>query len=77
MIQVSDPVPFKWCFAGLRNTGSFVIFQGIWTSIAKELYMFVIFHGGPDSLSPLCIRSWTWYGLGSLGWSVLGDGGIS
>ena len=26
--------------------GSFVIFQGIWTSIAKKPYIFVIFHGG-------------------------------
>ena len=26
--------------------GSFVIFQGIWTSIAKKTYNFVIFQGG-------------------------------
>ena len=26
--------------------GSFVIFQGIWTSIAKKPYIFVIFRGG-------------------------------
>ena len=26
--------------------GSFVICQGIWTSIAKKPYSFVIFHGG-------------------------------
>ena len=32
--------------------GSFVIFQGIWTSIAKKPYIFVIFQGGPDPLSP-------------------------
>ena len=31
---------------------SFVIFQGIPTSIAKEPYIFVIFQGGPDPLSP-------------------------
>ena len=31
---------------------SFVIFQGIRTSIAKKLYIFVIFHGVPDPLSP-------------------------
>ena len=32
--------------------GSFVIFQGIWPSIAKKPYLFVIFQGGPDPLSP-------------------------
>ena len=33
--------------------GSFVIFQGIWTSIAKKPFIFVIFQGwgGPDPLS--------------------------
>ena len=31
--------------------GSFVIFQGIRTSIAKKPYIFVIFQGGPDPLS--------------------------
>ena len=29
-----------------------VIFQGIRTSIAKEPYIFVIFQGGPNPLSP-------------------------
>ena len=41
--------------------GSFVIFQGIRTSIAKKPYIFVIFQGGgggPDPLSPLWIRPW-------------------
>ena len=39
--------------------GSFVIFQGIRTSIAKKLYIFVIFQGGGDTLSPpLWIRTW-------------------
>ena len=32
--------------------GSFVIFQGIRTSIAKKPYIFVIFKGGPEPLSP-------------------------
>ena len=32
--------------------GSFVIFQGIRTSIVKKPYIFVIFQGGPDPLSP-------------------------
>ena len=35
--------------------GSFVIFQGIWTSIAKKPYIFVLFQGGrggPDPLFP-------------------------
>ena len=29
-----------------------MIFQGIWTSIAKNAYIFVIFQGGPDPLPP-------------------------
>ena len=32
---------------------AFVIFQGIRTSIAKEPYIFVIFQGGPDPMSPM------------------------
>ena len=32
--------------------GSFVIFQGVWTSIAKEPYSFVTFQGGQDPVSP-------------------------
>ena len=48
-------MPFKWYFAGMMpniecRLGSFVIFQGIWTSIAKKPYIFVIFHGGQDPL---------------------------
>ena len=31
---------------------SFVIFKGIKTSIAKKPFIFVIFQGGPDPLSP-------------------------
>ena len=31
--------------AGHHQPNSFVIFQGIWTSIAKEPYSFVIFQG--------------------------------
>ena len=42
--------------------GSFVVFQGIWTSIAKKLCIFVIFQGGSNPLSltppPLWIRPW-------------------
>ena len=38
--------------AGLVQFCSFVIFQGISTSIAKEPYIFVIFQGGPDPLPP-------------------------
>ena len=46
--------PFKLCFAGGVDDslyiecllGSFVIFLGIWTSIAKNSYSFVIFQGG-------------------------------
>ena len=34
--------------------GSFVIFQGIWTSIAKKAYSFVIIQGSP----PFWIRAW-------------------
>ena len=55
---------FRWCAhdgptsnAGL--IGSFVIFKGIRISIAKELYIFVIFQGGGGGgggkgLDPLC-----------------------
>ena len=32
--------------------GSFVIFQGIWTSIAKKPFIFVIFQGGGGDLDP-------------------------
>ena len=32
--------------------GSFVVFQGIRTSIAKKTYNIVIFQGGGDALSP-------------------------
>ena len=37
-----------------------MIFQGIWTRIDKEPYVFAIFQGGgaPDPLSPLWIRTW-------------------
>ena len=31
------------------------------TSIAKKPYIFVIFQGGPDPLSPLWIRAWQTY----------------
>ena len=42
--------------------GSVVIFQGIRTSIAKtEPYIFVIYQGGPDPLSPLRVRAWNSY----------------
>ena len=48
--------------------GSFVIFQGIWTSIAKIPYIFVIFQGGGGGdrgSPPLWICTWNM--------SVLGD----
>ena len=38
--------------------GSFVIFQGIRTGIAKKPSIFVIFQGDPEPLSPLWIRTW-------------------
>ena len=39
------------------NTGlTAAIFQGIGTYIARKPYIFVIFQGGPDPLSPLWIR---------------------
>ena len=38
--------------------GSLVIFRGIWTRIAKNLYTFVIFREDSDTLSPLRIRAW-------------------
>ena len=53
--------PFKWPFTGMlmmaQNRiwlGSFMIFQGIRTSVVKKLYLFVIFQVG----SNLLIRAW-------------------
>ena len=37
--------------------GSFVIGQGIRTTIAKKSYIFVIFRVGPDPFPPLWIRT--------------------
>ena len=37
--------------------GSFLIFLGFRTSIAKKPCSFVIFQGGPDPLSPLLVRA--------------------
>ena len=47
-------MPFKWCFPGVPMMaqhiecwlGSFVIFQGIRTSIAKNSYIFVFVQAG-------------------------------
>ena len=39
---------------------SFVIFQGIWTSIANKPYIFMIFQGGPD-LPPPPLDPSMWY----------------
>ena len=49
--------PFKWRLNGVSLVfrwwpsieswlGSFVVFKGTWTSIAKKRYIFVIFQGG-------------------------------
>ena len=42
--------PLKWRFSGVPNIecwiGSFVIFKGTRTSIAKKPYIFVIYQGG-------------------------------
>ena len=62
----ASETPFKWRFAGvpmmakhwMLGLGSFVIFQGIRTGIAKKRYNFVIFQGDPEPLSPLWIRTW-------------------
>ena len=45
--------------------GSFVIFLGIRTNIAKELYSFVIFQGGGPDLSPLWMRACLCSGVSS------------
>ena len=45
----------KWRFAGgaiMAQLGSFVIFQGVRTSIAKEPYIFVIFQEGSGPPAP-------------------------
>ena len=41
-----------WLYIECNWLHSVVIFQGILTSIAKIPYIFVIFQGGPDPLSP-------------------------
>ena len=65
--QLTSKTPFKWRLAGRPMMaqhqcwlGSFVNFQGIRTSIAKKHYIFVIFQGCPDPLSPhpLWIHAW-------------------
>ena len=49
--------------------GSFVIFQGVCTSIAKKPYIFLIFQGrggeggGSDHLSPLWIRACSYFSI--------------
>ena len=65
--QPASKTSFKWRFSGVlimvQNwmLGSFVILQGIRTSIAKKPYIFVIFQGGLDPLLPtswetICVR---------------------
>ena len=55
----ASETPFKWRFAGgpmmahiVCWPGSFVIFQRIWTSIAKKPYIFVILQGGSGPPCP-------------------------
>ena len=44
---------FRWrADDGPTLNAGLVFFKGIWTSIAKESYIFVIFQMGPDPLSP-------------------------
>ena len=65
----ASETPFKWRFTGVpimaehfMLVGSFEIFQGIQTSIAKKPYIFVIFQGGSEPPvpppPPLWIRPW-------------------
>ena len=74
----ASETPLKWRFAGVRMMpqhgcwlGSFVIFQGIWTSSAKKPYIFVIFQGGggsgPHAPPPLWIRACGTDNRGSIG----------
>ena len=56
--RLASETPFKWCFAGeplMPNIKfwleSFVIFQGIRTSFAKNPYILLFFRS-PDPLSP-------------------------
>ena len=58
-LVLASKTPFKWRFTGgpiVANIecwlSSFVIFQGIPTSIAKKPYIFAIFSRGPDTLPP-------------------------
>ena len=67
----ASETPFKWRFASEPMVaqgqqcwlGSFVNFQGIWTSIAKKLYIFKDFSGGRGIRTPrpppLWIRPWS------------------
>ena len=43
---------YRWCPNIECWLGSFVIFQGIRTSITKKPYIIVIFQGGPNPLPP-------------------------
>ena len=60
-------MPFKWRFAGgPMGANHWMLawqlcdFQGIWTSIAKKPYIFVIYQGRVWTRSPpLWIRTWT------------------
>ena len=52
--------PYKWHFTGvpmMTQLGSFVIFQGIRTSIAKEPIILWFFRGAQTPCPPLWIRS--------------------
>ena len=54
------PAAFRWCAdAGPTLNAGLVaaFFQGIQTCIARKPYIFVIFQGGPDPLTPLWIRA--------------------
>ena len=51
----ASETPFKWRFAGvlMMPLHGMLIFQGIWTRIAKKLYIFVIFQRGRGSVPPV------------------------
>ena len=52
---------FRWLADDVPTLNAGLValdFKGIRTSIAKELYIFVIFQGSPDSLAHLWIRTW-------------------
>ena len=48
-----DPKSTKRVSSAARKLGSFVIFQGIWTSVAKKPHFFFYFSSGTDPFADI------------------------